>query len=101
MTHKHIFKIIGNGDYARGKALCTQIAKRLLEARAKHDWQGYIPLRAATVVCGEAAELEQAVRYESPERQHDEALDVLATAVRAYNQEWVVMPVGLCNGKAE
>lgn len=89
MTHKHIFKIIGNGNPAKGKALCTQLAKRLMHARAKHDWRGYTPLRGVLAVRCEAGELEQAVRYESQERQQDEALDVLATAVRAHNREWV------------
>lgn len=88
MTHKHIFKIIGDGDVARGKAICADLAWRLKHARTKHEWTDKTPFYAVDVVQGEVDELMQAAMFETPERLADEALDVMATATRAYNREW-------------
>lgn len=89
MTHKHIFKIIGNGDCRRGKEICTALAQRLRHARTKHPVFALDPFDACTIITDELVELYDAEAVETPERFADESLDVMATAVRAYNREWV------------
>lgn len=88
MTHKHIFKVIGNGDCRQGKAICTALAQRLQHARTKHPVFAKDAREACEVVRAELVELYCAESVETPERYADEALDVMATATRAYNREW-------------
>lgn len=64
------------------------INARLSHARTKHPVFAYDALRAVAVIRAELDELEYAVRHESAERQQDEALDVIATAVRFFLQEF-------------
>lgn len=89
MTHKHIFTIIGNGDFRRGKAICTALAQRLQHARTKHPVFALDPFDACTKITEELVELYDAEAVETPERFADESLDVMTTATRAYNREWV------------
>lgn len=90
MTGKHIFMVVGDGDPARGKALLTAFARRLLEARNRHPWPDHCrgPVEASRVVLDEARELVCAVDWQTPERAADEALDVMVTAARVRAEEW-------------
>ncbi len=58
------------------------LARRLEEAREKHPGFAENAEEAVEVIGEEWAELSQAVDQESQDRQHDEALDVAATAIR-------------------
>lgn len=64
------------------------IRARLVHARKEHPVFAESPLEGVDVIRGELDELEHAVRYESPGRQMDECLDVLATAVRHLLREY-------------
>lgn len=90
MTEKHIVMIFGNGDTRLGKAVLTAIAQRILHARTVHEWPEDCHNLAAAgeVVLSEVNELLYAINFETPERASDEALDIIATAVRLYNREW-------------
>lgn len=90
MTEKHIVLIFGNGDTRRGKAVLTAIAQRLRHARTIHEWPEDCHNLAAAgeVVLSEVNELLHAISFETPARASEEALDVIATAVRLYNSEW-------------
>lgn len=86
---KRVLRTLGNGDLQRGVALLGEIADRLDYARQKHVWCGATRAYGASAVVGEAEELWDAGAHgEGPEREHSEALDVLATAVRYANREW-------------
>lgn len=86
----HMLTILGNGNEKVGYARMVEICKRLKYAREKHSWDGYKPLDGYTAISCECCELGLAVMQETPERQHDEALDVIATAIRFANKEWKV-----------
>ena len=80
--------VIGNGDPFRGLGLLQAIVARLIHARAKHEKFTASPLEAAAVIGSECGKLCEAVLRETPERQFDEALDVVATAIRFCGKEW-------------
>lgn len=90
MGYKRNMEILGNGCFGRGRDLLESICQRLEHARGKHPWPRDAESmdRAHAVISSECWELESAVRFETPERAHDEALDVVATAVRFCNREW-------------
>lgn len=74
---------LGNGDFERGEQIADEIVTRVGEARVKHpNWRGGAPYYALGAVTSEVDEFIYAVEKETPERQHDEALDVVATCVR-------------------
>lgn len=80
---RRICELLGNGCFRRGKMIAQEIAMRVGEAREKHpDWAGAGPYYALGAIGAEYQEFQYAVEKESPERQHDEALDVVATCVR-------------------
>lgn len=79
---------LGNGSKEIGYARLVEICERLIHARAKHSWDGYNKKDGFNAIFGEFEELGLAVRIETPERQHDEALDVIATAIRFANREF-------------
>ena len=83
MTAQQAIKILG------GHATLYAIADRLLHARATHPEFARDMDGAVGVVVDEAAELDYAAREEGRARAHDEALDVIATAVRFVNREWL------------
>ena len=58
------------------------VESRLRWARTKHPQYAGTARDALFVIRAELDELEQAVRYETPERVRDEALDVAATVLR-------------------
>ena len=58
------------------------VESRLRWARTKHPQYAGTARDALIVIRAELDELEQAVRYETPERVRDEALDVAATVLR-------------------
>lgn len=72
----------GNGDVGWGQHAIFMLARRLEEAREKHPIFAENAEEAVEVIGEEWAELSQAVDQESQDRQHDEALDVAATAIR-------------------
>lgn len=80
--------VLGNGNASRGRVLLLAITTRLAEARLKHpDWQDKGLYWALGVIGNEYHELEHAVLEESEQRQLDEALDVIVTAIRFVNSE--------------
>lgn len=83
-----ICKILGNGDFRRGREHLAAIAQRLEHARTKHPVFSASIAHGAHVVRAESDELIHAARHEGKERAHDECLDVQATAFRFMNQEW-------------
>lgn len=82
MTTREAIKLLGGHDtlYA--------IAERLLYARMAHPGFAGDMDEAVGVVVDEVAEFDYAAREEGLTRAHDEALDVIATAVRFVNREW-------------
>lgn len=79
---------LGNGDAQWGWDMLCAVATRLQEARKKHPRFAETPVDAAEVVGAETNELIHAVYFETAGRQQDEALDVIATAIRFYNREY-------------
>ena len=84
--------VIGAGDPFRGLGLLQAVVARLIHARAKHEKFAASPLEAAAMVGSECGELCEAVLRETPERQFDEALDIIATAIRFCGKEWGTEP---------
>lgn len=83
------FKIMGNGKADIGYLLFQSICFRLEHARIRHpDWQSKDIYYAKNAIAGEFEELEYAIENESQQRQFDEALDVIATAIRFANWEF-------------
>ena len=80
--------VIGAGDPFRGLALLQAIVASLTRARAKHEKFAALPEEALAVIGSECGELCDAVLRETPERQFDKALDVIATAIRFCGKEW-------------
>lgn len=77
---------LGKGDLEKGRDFVLELANRLERARATHPrWAERSqknPFYPVEAIRGETNELEYAILNESPERQHDEALDVATTAAR-------------------
>ena len=72
----------------RNPKTMNAIYARLNHARTKHPVFAKDRLDAFAVIEDEFREFRDAVGMESPERQRDEALDVIATCVRFINEEW-------------
>ena len=53
----------------------------------RQEWEGKGDEYGLEVIEGEVRELRLAVKLEGPDRIEDEALDVIATAVRKFNRE--------------
>lgn len=87
-TYLRMRRAFGNGNEKRGRAIMQAIALRLEEAREKHPAYAEGPYHALGVVGSEIRELEKAVERETESRQKDEALDVVATAVRFLGEEY-------------
>ena len=69
--------------------ILDRICDRVKWARTKHagEWEGKGAYWALGVIASEFLEFEHAVVNESPERQEDEALDVIATCIRFLAKE--------------
>lgn len=78
----------GNGDRLAGDDIAQMIAERLNEARKKHPVFAIGPWHALGVIGAEYKEFEHAVLYENGARQIDEALNLIATAIRFINDEY-------------
>lgn len=89
-SYREVLAIIGNGDAAKGRRLIDELAGRLVHARTEHpesQWAGAGDKFAHNAIAGEVGEVWDAMRWETPERVKSELLDVLATSVRAHNDE--------------
>ena len=82
MSYVRACMAFGNGDVGWGQHAIFMLARRLEEAREKHPIFAESAEEAVEVIGEEWAELSQAVDQESQDRQHDEALDVAATAIQ-------------------
>lgn len=82
------FNIMGNGTTDKGYLLFQNICRRLVHAREKHPEFAKDALEGSAVIANELMELDYAIRNESEQRQFDEALDVIATAIRFANREF-------------
>ena len=80
--------IFGNGNILHGEELLRKIANRLIHARSKHPTFAEGVYQGLSRITEEHEELVHAVEHETPERQFDEDLDVIATAVRFANREY-------------
>lgn len=84
--------VLGNGDFRSGVDILQELAKRLDHARNKHKWGKGKEIDSATkaynALQGENQEWLRAINEETPERQFDEVLDVLAVAIRMANKEF-------------
>ncbi len=80
-------RILGKGDFRRGRELLDAVAERMDHARKKHPVFAECPEDAVAVIGEEYAELVHAVRWETSERLHDEGLDLAVTALRLVNGE--------------
>ena len=87
-TYRRMRRAFGNGNEHKGRAIMQAIALRLEEAREKHPVYAEGQYQALGVIHGEFRELEHAVEHEIEARQADEALDVVATAVRFLGEEY-------------
>ena len=72
----------GNGNARLGYLLFYRVTMRLVHARTEHPRFAEGKEEAAEVIGCEFVELKQAIAEESKYRQEDEALDVVATALR-------------------
>lgn len=89
MKFDEILSEFGNGDISKGYGILVEITKRLHHAHEKHNWHGTTRADAASAVIGEAMELGRAVLDgEGRTREHDEALDTAATAIKYVGEEW-------------
>lgn len=87
-TYRRMRRAFGNGNESKGRAIMQAIALRLEQARDKHPLYAEGPYQALGVIGSEFHELEKAVEHETESRQMDEALDVIATAVRFLGEEY-------------
>lgn len=87
-TYRRMRRAFGNGNERRGRAIMQVIALRLEHARREHPLFAEGPYQALGVIGSEFRELEHAVEHETESRQADEALDVVATAVRFLGEEY-------------
>ena len=86
--YSSLLAVWGNGDAFKGFAMFQAVTMRLMEARAKHPRWEPSAAYGLQVIGSEYEELVRAVRTESENRQLDEALDVIVTALRFYGKEW-------------
>lgn len=82
------WRIMGNGDHAKGLELEGLIAERIAHARKKHPVFAGSKEEALAVIGLEFDEFKKAVQSEGRVRQIDEALDVIATCIRFINAEF-------------
>ena len=90
LSFVRVCKILGNGNIVHGKLLLWKIAYRLLHARSKHPIFAEVVYQGLGRITSEHEELVYAVEHETPERQFDEDLDVIATAIRFANKEYEI-----------
>lgn len=91
VTYLRMRKAFGNGNEKRGRAIMQAIALRLEHARREHpveEWSGNSAKYGLSVIEAEVSELRYAAKYEAPGRVTEEALDVVATAVRFLGEEY-------------
>ena len=88
VTYLRMRKAFGNGNEKRGRAIMQAVALRLEHARREHPLYAEGPYQALGVIGSEFRELEHAVEHETAARAMDEALDVVATAVRFLGEEY-------------
>lgn len=86
------FLAFGNGDVNKGQMLLQKLADRLEYARTQHGWGKDREISschlAHEALHDEIVEWTHTLAYESDNRQLDEALDIIAVAVRIANQEY-------------
>ncbi len=87
-TYRRMRRAFGNGNEAKGRAIMQVLALRLEHARREHPVFADGVVHALAAINGEMSELVHAVYYEAPGRERDEALDVIATAVRFLGEEY-------------
>lgn len=80
--------VLGNGDPDNGRAIVASLAARVLHARTRHPVYAASSMQAERVIRDELDELQEAIAEEPWDRQLDELMDVMATCVRFYNEEW-------------
>ncbi len=88
LSIEEILADIGNGYSVSGVGLLKKIVLRLRHARDKHPVFAQNVYHCLGVITAEHEELVYAVEYETSERQQDETLDVIATAIRFANEEY-------------
>lgn len=88
MNEMEYMKIWGNGNPCNGFKLFEAVTKRLEYAREKHPEFAGHKIKAIGVIKDELDELEKATLFETEAREFDEALDVIATALRFANREY-------------
>lgn len=77
-----LMEVWGNGNPKLGFILFQRVTLRLEYARTKHPVFAEGKYQALGVIGAEYQELEYAVEHESPQRQEDEALDVITSPLR-------------------
>lgn len=81
-----------NGTRTKDILLFSKILDRLEHARKQHKWgkkySTNSPSKAHEALKAEIGEWLQAIDCETPERQLDEALDIIAVAIRIAHQEY-------------
>ena len=88
MSFSRICSILGNGNVSAGIALAGKLAERLTFARTKHPVFAEGVYQGLGRITGEYEELVHAVEHETCDRQFDEVLDVIVTAIRFANREY-------------
>lgn len=83
-----VLECLGNGDMDRGLANLKAICAVTERARRLHGDFAPGIVHGASVVNLEVVELLEAARNETWNRAREEALDVIATAIRFLNREW-------------
>lgn len=83
-----MLEIWGNGNELLGYSLFYAVTMRLYHARVKHPKFANSEIHSFDVIKSELDELEYAIKSETENRQFDEALDVIATALRFANKEY-------------
>lgn len=87
----YIYTQFGNGNIDKGKQILLEMAKRLNHARQKHpkkEWQKMNVMQAFNALNEEKHEVCKAICHETEERMQSELLDVVAVAVRMWNEEY-------------
>lgn len=88
MDFNKYMDIWGNGNRLAGLSLFDAVTKRLEYARKKHPEFAGHKIKAVGVIKDELDELEKATLFETEAREFDEALDVIATALRFSGREY-------------
>lgn len=91
ISYSQIREAFGNGSLARGKALLEAQALRLEHARTKHppaECAGRGEVWGHERLRDEVQELLLAIKLEGRDRVVDEAMDVIAVAIRIINGEY-------------